>query len=208
MKPMGQIIKQVSASLASPPPLERGVTAKRVDPDNLPRAFVREVDIDLPRRLWSSWIPGDGSPRAIHRELTVDERTALQKRMADLEPALAPYSPEDEDRVAESVSDMFGAFPAMRAQGADAIGKVDSVMRLLRPFPFWAIRQACERIRMKGYEIIDRDGARMEKHWPPADVEVVSEIEQAIRLRSDALATAIALLSAPIEGQERKGTAA
>ncbi|MDE2103580.1 MAG: hypothetical protein KGL39_40445 [Patescibacteria group bacterium] len=131
--------------------------------------------------------------------MTDAERGALERRAAELEPFMRPYGQNEQDLVAEAIGDMYAGFPGMRATGAEAVAKVDSMMRLLAEFPLWAIKRSCERIRTDGYEVTDRDGTRRERHWPPADAEVVAEVRREVKLRAEAFASARALLSAEVD---------
>lgn len=174
-------------------------TVTSFNESNLPAAFDKLVDSDIPLRVWSSWIPAEGR-RQIIRPLTSEERSALAVRAAALGPALAPFRrPEDDDRVVVAVGEMFGSFRSMRDKGANMAATVDAVMRALAPFPAWAIERACSSIRIDGYEIRDGGSVRIEKHWPPNDSEIVAEVRKVVKLRADALASARALLGAEVE---------
>lgn len=160
--------------------------------------FDSRTDLEIPRALWSGWIPRHGA-RAIVRRLTGAH--VLVRRAEELRAALAPYArPADDDRVALALSDMFGGFRSMRESGADALGRLDSAMVLLREFPVWAIEQACHRIRLDGYAVADRDGGmRIERHWPPSDPEIVALVRAAVKPYRTAMANAELLLAAPVE---------
>lgn len=140
----------------------------------------------------------DGEPRRIRRALTAAERTALERRRDELAPVMAPVGPTDE-KAAEALSDMLGSFQGSKATGAEALAKIESLMRLLAEFPLWAIEAVCHRIRTNGYEVVDRDGVRRERHWPPADAEIVAEMRREVRLRQEALDSATALLAAQVD---------
>lgn len=158
------------------------------------------TDVDLPRRLWSAWAPADGA-REIVRALAPEERRALEARRDELAPGLDGYRGDAEvDRVAVAIGDMFGGFTSMRQRDDDAVGKVDSVMRLLRDFPAWAIEKACDGIRRNG---VWRDG-RYDARWPPNDSEIVAAVRDATRLIADQYEGAVRLLSAPVEAPRRR----
>ncbi len=167
----------------------------RYDAKNLPAEFELETDARIPQRLWSGWIPGDGSPREIVRALSDQERQILSRRLNALVPIFAPYRrPDDDDRVAGAIAAMFDGFPSMRARGQDALAKVASAMDTLRTHPAWAIEAGCESIRTVGYQI---DG-KTERHWPPSDPEIFAIVTAAAKSRRDALAKVTAILSAPV----------
>lgn len=154
--------------------------------------------MELPRRLWCGWRV-DGEPRAVRRPLTDEERDVLERRARDLTPALTPYlRPQQDDEIALAITEMLSGFRGAREASADAVGRIAALMNVLAPFPAWAIQRSCAWIRSHGYEVEDRDGKRTERHWPPADAEVVAEVERTVRLRQEALASARALLEAPV----------
>lgn len=201
MDTLGTAITKALASVSrvTPPSCAPDALAKRYDASNLPAWLNRQTDLEIPRKVWSAWIPRDGS-RSIIRALSDDERQALTARAAELRPALASYArPAEDDRVAEVLFDMFGGFRSMREQGADAVGRVDSAMRALALFPAWAIEHGCLSIQRDGYEVADRDGVRIERHWPPSDPEICKIVAKIEKHHRAALVTAEALLSAPIE---------
>lgn len=168
---------------------------------NVPDVFVKRADLEIPNSVWVDWIPKGGGSRAIWRPLKPEERSALEARAAELRPALAPYArPFEDDRVAQALADLFSGFRSMREQGADALGLIDSAMRALAPFPAWAIEQACLVIRRDGYLVQDREGRwRTERHWPPSDPQICLVIGEVMKCHRAALASAEALLCAPIE---------
>jgi hypothetical protein len=197
MKQIGEVGSRVSGSLES----RRSpgdLTARRVDEDNLPPAVDRVADIEIARAVWSSWIPSAGR-RAIVRPLSRDERGRLEKRAAELEPALAPYRPDERDDVMIEIAEMFGAFPSMRVKDEEAMGKIKSAAQSLSEFPAWAIQRACRTIRTEGYVVYDGNGERRERHWPPSDPDIVDQVKREMRTRKEALDAARDLLSAPVE---------
>lgn len=127
----------------------------------------------------------------------------MQKRADDLGPALEPFDrerPGDLDRVAAAAADMYGSFPSMRAEGADAIARVDSLMNSLvrHELPTWAIEQACRSIQDDGYERDDGKKKWMERQWAPSDSEVARVAQRIVRRRSSAKANAVAILGAKV----------
>lgn len=199
MESIGKAVTKISGTLASQ--LNSGRSAPpavRFDPANLPAPYERAVDMELPRKLWCGWRI-DGEPRAVRRPLTEAERGSLERRAARLEPALAPYlRPNQDDEIALAITEMLSGFRGARETAADAVGRIAALMDLLSPFPAWAIQRACSWIHSHGYEVEDRDGKRVERHWPPADAEIAAEVERAVKMRREALASARALLEAPV----------
>src|SRR5574341_449061 len=132
-----------SVSRASLPSSVPAVPAVRYDASNLPAWHNKATDLDIPMRAWSGWIPSVGQ-RTIVRALHDDERRALQDRANELRPVLQAYvRPHEDDLVAAAISDMFSGFPSMRQRGGDALGRVDSAMRMLADCPAWAIERGC-----------------------------------------------------------------
>jgi hypothetical protein len=157
------------------------------------------ADATIPARVWSAFIPSDGK-RELRRPLAGVERQALEARAAELAPALASYRrPLDDDRVATALATMFGAFHAMRGQGGDALARIHATMDLLATFPAWAIQRACLSIQRDGYQRIEHGVARIERTWPPSDPELVEALRAIVRPYAKALASAKALLCAPVE---------
>lgn len=136
------------------------------------------------------------APRQLRRAITEDERAALEARRDELAPALAGYAGTVErNRVALALTEMFGGYTSMRQTDEDAVGKVDSVMNLLREFPAWAIEKACRDIRRNG---VWRDG-KFDTRWPPNDSEIVAAVRDARRLIGDQYDSAVNLLAASVE---------
>ncbi len=120
----------------------------------------------------------------------------IEARAAQLAPAVQPYAgQQDGDRVALALADMFGGFNSMRQSDDEAVARIDSVMRVLAPFPAWAIEGACRRIQSDGFM---RDG-KMVKSWPPNDSEVVQEVRLSLAGYATMHRSAVAMLSAPVE---------
>jgi hypothetical protein len=165
-------------------PAERGVAAP-------PQMLDRELDIAMPARLWSNWIPSDRA-RSVVRELRNDERTALERRAEGLRRALVPYSQLDDDRVAASVATMFGGFRSLRQQGDDAVAAVDGAMLALRSFPAWAIEKGCLAIQ-RG------EAPQLDTRYPPNDAQICRIVTDIVKPYRAALTSANALLSAPVE---------
>ena len=154
----------------------------------MPVKFDRECDIDLPKRLFSSWIPDEG-PRAIVRQLEPSERALLEMRATALQIALQPFG---EDLAVEAdVAAMFSGFRFMRQRGEDVGTTVHITLAVLREFPAWAIRKACLSIA--------QDRANLNEKFAPNDAEIYGVAEDIVRLYREHHRQANALLSAPVE---------
>jgi hypothetical protein len=162
--------------------------------DNLPKILNRLTDIEIPLQVRSSWKPAVGDRRLV-RALTEDERGALEARRNELQPAAAPYVGRDRDRVVLAIADMFGGFTSMRQSDDEAASRLDTVIRLLEPFPAWAIEKACRGVQMNG---VLRNGD-FDRKWPPNDSEIVDVVRKEAKLYSDQYESAVALLAATVE---------
>lgn len=153
----------------------------------------------IPNRLWSGFIPKDG-PRTLQRAPTDEERATLQRRAAALAPAMLPFQrPEEDDRVAVAIADLYGSYRSMTERGENALARVRAASNALADMPAWAIEEACLDIRRRGYEVIEDGRSRLEQHWPPSDPEIHAVVAKAVTQRRSALASARALLAAPVE---------
>ena len=200
MEQLGKAVTKISGSLASRPLSERDRPPTVIDEANLPTPYDRQVDVHIPRAVWSGYRI-DGKPRTLRRSLTDDERAALVRRADELELILLPYlRPYEDDQVALAILDMLAGFQGTKASGADAMGRVASVMTMLQPYPAWAIKRACAYVRENGYSVEDKEGRRRrERHWPPSDAEIIAEVKETLKLRQDAFDSARALLSAQVD---------
>jgi hypothetical protein len=161
----------------------------KLDPDCLPARLDHECDIDLPRRLFSTWLP-DGGPRATVRPLAAEERAKLEARAVALQDALRPFAGDDAT-VRASVNGLFAGFRSMRQQGDEALAVVDVTLAVLSEFPAWAIATVCGDI-VRGKTKIDR-------RFAPNDTEIYDVVSVIVRPYRDRLTNALALLSAPVE---------
>ena len=183
---------QPSREIAPNLPVER-------DASGLPVGFSREIDIDLPSKLYSTW-KAEYAPRALVRELAPLERLKLEGRAAALEIALLPFDPDTEKNAVEAeIAAMFSGFRAMRQQGDDVAAVVEVTRRVLREFPCWAIANACLLIAQNQARV---DGKRLDRRYTPNDTEIYTVTAGVVKLRRDALNSAHALLAAPIEPPE------
>jgi hypothetical protein len=144
--------------------------------------------------VFSSWRE-DGKPRGLRRELTNDERAVILRRRDELEPAVAPYQPGEVNLVAMALAEMFDGFPSMRQSESEAAARIDVMRNLLKQYPLWAIQRTCRNIQERGYE---RDG-KIERHWPPADSEVVGMVQAQVDLYAGTLRSAVALLEGKVD---------
>ena len=131
----------------------------------MPPVVNRVTDLTIPNAVFSSWTE-TGKARQIRRALTDDERTLLETRRREVEPALLPFSDKAVDHVVEALLDMYGGYRNMRGGEDDAAARVDAAARLLAEFPAWAIQKACFSIRRHG---VWREG-KFDRQWPPNDV--------------------------------------
>jgi hypothetical protein len=166
----------------------------------MPAILSKAVDVELPRALWSAWKPScdegsDAFNRSIRRPLTDDERVALISRRDELEPWVCGYHESERDTVAIALLDMFGSFPSMRQTSIEAASRVDSASRLLRDFPAWAIKRACQKTQTNG----TWRGGVFDRQWPPSDPELIAAVRDEVRLYADQHRSAVALLAAPVE---------
>jgi hypothetical protein len=153
----------------------------------------RSCDIELPRRVFSSWTPSNGS-RAIVRALTDEERQRLARREAELAEGLRPFSNDQAPRVRAAIAKMLGGFRSMRQQGADVVATVEAAVEVLAKFPAWAIQQGCFKIA--------RREAGLDPSYAPHDNEIFHAVEEIVKPYRKALANAKALLDAPVEPDE------
>lgn len=166
-----------------------------LDDSGLPVGFSRELDADLPRRLYSTWKPVSGD-RAIIRALRADEQLKLEGRAKALEVVLLPFGDDEVDAVESEIGAMFSGFRSMRQQGDDVEAIVAVTRRVVREFPSWAIAKACLLIAQNKAEI---EGRRLDRRYAPNDDEIYLVVEGVVKLRKDALKSAKALLAAPVE---------
>jgi hypothetical protein len=131
----------------------------------------------------------------LRRPLTGQERSEIEERINELAPAVAPFGRREAPYVALALTDMFGGFTSMRQSGDEAGARVESVMRLLTPYPAWAIQKACLSVRTNG---VWRDG-KFDRQWPPNDCEIIDAVRKEADLYVNIHRSAVALLSAEVE---------
>ena len=175
----------------------RRVLPQRYDRTNLPKAFDRFTDADIPRWAWSSW-KADGTPRLIRQELPPNFRAELQKRRDDIAPVIEPYDSSDDARVTVAIADLLSGFPG-KQDDEMVVARIDSIRRLLALYPAWAIEKVCADIRSKGFA---RDG-KIDRRWAPTDPELCGMMDTALRMYRDAHSSAVALLAAEVEPKRK-----
>lgn len=188
METIGKMVAAVVAKRDSASrPSRSGALAKlaKTDSDGLPIVYDRAIDLELPKKVFSHWIPTVG-PRAKIRELTAEERSSLEIRAASLEVCLTPFRKGDPD-VEAAIYGMFGGFRAMRARGEDALATLEVVTAILAEFPAWAIIKACLKI------------AKTNLNWALNDGQIYAEVKEIVRLYKFHHDQAHALLDAPVE---------
>lgn len=169
---------------------------------NVPTIRDTVADVSIPMTSWSPWVP-DCGPRQLRRPLRDFERQALERRRDELAHTVEPYDRDvDGDRVALALTDMFGGYTSMRQNGEEAVARVDGAMRVLEPFPAWAIEKACEDIHRNGVfkKNGDEDG-RYDRQWAPTDSEIAVIVREKRRLFGDSYYSAVALLDAKVDDQ-------
>lgn len=181
-------------SAVSPPSPRGSGTPALLRTGPLPRISNRSTDVEIPRDVWSPWIP-DAGARKITRPLTPGERQALEARRDELAPLADPYRPGETHAIAIALAEMFSGFTSMRQGAEEAVAKIESICHLLEEFPAWAILKACTGIRKNG---VWRNG-KFDKQWPPNDSELFDAVRQEARLYADQHRSAVALLAATVE---------
>jgi hypothetical protein len=127
-------IGDLAASLASQRTLRREPVPVPIwDSKQVPSAFVRETDRDIPARV-VAWYEGAGEPirPKLRRALTASERDALTRRRHELRTAMAaPTGGRHGDRCASAVSAMIAGFVATtRVDLESATAVVAAYLRL------------------------------------------------------------------------------
>lgn len=168
----------------------------------MPPTLRRETDIDLGRVLWTN-LDVRGQPQNLRRELTAPERRLLELRRDELAPWVGGYLRVAEvDGVTAAIGRMFGGFPSFAARHDEmsAVARIDSLARLLDDHPLWAIEAACLSIRRSGYVV----EGKTERHWAPADPEIVAKVRSEADAYRRPHASAVALLGAGVDARETR----
>lgn len=156
-----------------------------------PRLLDQECDHEIPARVFSAWKPTIGA-REIIRALEDDERRKVSDRARELREGLDAYSNDDGDLIEAMILAVLGGFRSLRARdGQDAEVDARAVRHILREFPLWAISDGCARIAC--------GQADLDPRFPPNDPQIYEVVAGIVKDYRKALATAEALLSAPVE---------
>lgn len=198
MKQLGMIAPGVSQSLVpSSDAPSKSVVATRMlmarRQRSKPPTMDRIADIEIPRKIWSSWIEA-GQARKLRRPLTESEYTAVEKRRDELAPWVCGYHPEEMDDVALALIDLFTGMASANTTAEAGSARVDSVAQLLMEFPAWAIEGMSRKVRTRGYV---RDG-KIERHWAPADPEIIDLVKAEVALYGPSYDNAVAMLTAEV----------
>jgi hypothetical protein len=109
--------------------------------------------------------------------------------------ALLPFGLQEIAAVEAELAAMLSGFRANRQQGEDGEAMVEVTRRVLREFPAWAISRACLLIATNQAEV---DGKRLDRRFAPNDTEIHAVVSAVVKMRREALASAQALLGAPV----------
>lgn len=181
-------------------PRESGTALRHLkENDPLPRISSRSTDVEIPNRVWSSWIPRD-DPRRLVRALTLGERAELEERRDELAPALVSLRDvvgfeSVVDEVVLAIMDMFGSYRSMRQTSVEAMALAESTYRAMCAFPAWAVVKVCGSIQLNG---VWRDG-KFDRQWAPNDSEVAHAVRLEIAFYEQRHRETVALLSATVE---------
>lgn len=174
------------------PSTKPALPAKR-DANGLPAIRDEDCDVAIPARLFSAWKPDHG-PRSVIRELTGHERALVGGRAEALREALRPFQASEQGRVNAEIAAMLGGFRSMRQQDEDVAATVEVARHVLREFPLWAISRGCLMIAQRKTDL--------DRKWPPNDGEIYGVVEDVVEHFRKRLASAEALLAAPVEPPE------
>lgn len=142
-----------------------------------------------------SFWPDDGSPVALRRELTKDERRSLAARRLELDRVLRPVRAASEDmkRAAECIAQLFLGFPSMR--NIDAQGMVTAYVQHMSHLPLYAIRAACEDVTKGRVKGLDPD-------WPPTSVRLVEVANPHVAPQEEEITTITKALAGKVPERE------
>jgi hypothetical protein len=139
----------------------------------------------------------DGRPQALVRAPTVAESAALKARESELQIGLAPYRDDQSDAVEGVLATMLNGYRTLaRARGQEVKFTVASISYRMRPYPFWAIAEGCDRI-------LDHK-AGLDPAYAAHDPQIVMVIEDVVAPYRLHLRAVTALLAAPIEAEREK----
>lgn len=197
MDRIGTVVAKVAASVSrSYPACSTGPIVRSAQ---LPAPYDMECDVEIPRRVFSAWVPSVG-PREIIRPLSLTERAKLENRSVALRNALAPYQPNERNAIGKAISAMLGGYRSMRQEDTSALATVESITRFLAEFPPWAIERGCLLIRC-GETVVDPP---LNPAFPPNDNQIRAVVKGIVRDYQKSLAIADALLSAAVERRDEQ----
>lgn len=197
MDSIGTAVTKALVAASASQNLLQSSTGPIVRDAQLPDPYDLECDVEIPRRVFSAWVPAVG-PREIIRPLSLTERARLVNRSMALRNALAPYQPTERNAVGKAISAMLGGYRSMRQEGTAVLATVESIARFLAEFPPWAIERGCMAIR---YGEVDLDPP-LNPAFPPNDNQIRAVVKGLVRDYQKSLATAEALLAATVEQQD------
>lgn len=137
----------------------------------------------------------------LYRLPSEDERAALVRRQAALEIAATPALPHES---AVAVVQMFSGFPSYRAGEADAEMMATQYATVLRKYPAWAIRAACDEIssgRLVGDEALNLNPA-----FPPSAEQVAIVTAREVRALERELVEVREVLTGRVEDHHPRPT--
>lgn len=144
------------------------------DGAQVPAAFVRETDRDIPSQV-VGWYEGIADPvPVLRRTLREEERTALERRRRDLLMALAaPADGRHGNRCAGALAAMLASFPAMsRHDRKTATAMVAGYLSIVADRPPWAIVEACRRVRS--------DDAGISRDFCPSEAALCAVVREIV----------------------------
>src|SRR5215471_651633 len=163
------------------------------DHARLPLTFDHGTDREIPDRVVCFWF-GSGEKKGkplLRRELTLEERQALERRRHDLRCAVAEADPESRDDLLGAISGMLGAFPAMQRHNvATSLAIAASYLWSAREYPHWAIMRACQQVR--------ENSAGLNPSFCPSEPEFVGICLNLVSGYARQLAATEAILAAPV----------
>lgn len=171
-------------------PEKKTALSVRTGSNRKPSLVNRELDYQVPGSLWSTWIPANG-PRAITRELTVEERAICETRANEFSRGLLPFTADEREGVDFALSGMIGGFQ----RHLDMAPIVDVLLVVLREFPAWAILEGCTKITR------DQHGLNppFNPNFGPTDNQVYQVVAGIVAPYRQKLAKVQSLLVAPVE---------
>ena len=155
--------------------------------EQVPAPFDRQSDWLTRLVCWKPQFEGEWE---ITRPLTEPERERLRKRVAVLEMALTPITPEQEPTVRAAIAGMFSGFRAMRQQGEDIPSTVEVTCVVMRDLPAWAVKEACLKVA--------RGKAELETRYAPNDTQLHLIADRLLHNHRRALHEARELLRAKV----------